>query len=660
MFHSVSEYAKAEEYSKKALTISKEIGDKKREATNYGNLGTVFQSLGEYIKARRYYEKALELRKETGDRKGEAADYGNLGTLFYTVGEYAKAKNYHEIALAIRKEIGDKEGEATDSGNLGNVFRDLGEYDKAEKYHTKAISICKEIEDIRGQCEWHFYLALDILAKGDIQKASSNLHASIYKNEDILGFLGESDQFKIAFVDEHALCYQLLSKLFCDNGKPYDALYVVELGRARALADLMSVRYAVEKQISIYPQTWVDIEKIMKNERNCACLYVSYFAKFIFLWILKAENPILFRGGNVDDCITVKGTDRNVDEILGSENFFRMFKVLAQGQCEDRSWFSSSANHPMRESSEDNGLAAVRLVGKEEEDKNQQPDFTLAKCYKMFIAPVVNLLNEPEIIIVPDRSLFKVPFAALKDESGTFLSEKFRIRIVPSLTTLKLIQNSPADYHSQTGALIVGDPDVGRVLYKGNIVSPVRLPFAEKEARMIGRLLGVQPLLGQQATKHAVLQGINSVSLVHFAAHGNAERGEIVLSPPPASMEIPEEKDYLLTMTDISQVRLRAKLVVLSCCHSARGQIRTEGVVGIARAFLGSGARSVLVALSAINDTATEQFMSRFYEHLVDGESASQSLQQAMKWMRDNGFCDIELWAPFMLIGDNVTFDFDK
>ena len=105
-------------------------------------------------------------------------------------------------------------------------------------------------------------------------------------------------------------------------------------------------------------------------------------------------------------------------------------------------------------------------------------------------------------------------------------------------------------------------------------------------------------------------------------------------------------------MTDISQVRLRAKLVVLSCCHSARGQIKTEGVVGIARAFLGSGARSVLVALSALNDIATEQFMSRFYKHLVGGESASQSLHQAMKWMRDDGFYDVELWAPFMLIGD--------
>ena len=277
----------------------------------------------------------------------------------------------------------------------------------------------------------------------------------------------------------------------------------------------------------------------------------------------------------------------------------------------------------------------------------------------MIIAPVTQLLDETEIIIVPDRSLFKVPFAALEDESGKFLSENFRIRIVPSLTILKLIQDSPADYHSQTGALIVGDPDVGEVLYKGRRETPIPLPCAREEAEMIGGLLGVQPLLQKQATKQAVLQRIHSVSLIHFAAHGDAERGEIVLTPQiPTDSKLPQEEDYLLTMTEISQVRLRAKLVVLSCCHSAHRQTRAEGVVGIARAFLGSGARSVLVALWAIEDRATKQFMCHFYEHLVRGESASESLHQTMKWMRSNSFSKVGQWAPFLLIGDNVTFDF--
>ena len=170
------------------------------------------------------------------------------------------------------------------------------------------------------------------------------------------------------------------------------------------------------------------------------------------------------------------------------------------------------------------------------------------------------------------------------------------------------------------------------------------------------------PLLGEDATKPVVLERTKSGSLVHIAAHGNAERGEIALAPPASTTWIPQEEDYLLKMSDIAKVQVRAKLVVLSCCHSGREQIRVQGVVGIARAFLGSGARSVLVALWALDDNATKKLMSRsFYQHLVRGESASVSLHAAMKRMRDHGFhTKVPSWAPFMLIGDDITFAFGK
>ncbi|XP_073242786.1 tetratricopeptide repeat protein 28-like [Porites lutea] len=305
-------------------------------------------------------------------------------------------------------------------------------------------------------------------------------------------------------------------------------------------------------------------------------------------------------------------------------------------------------------SSQEDRVAALRPFELDEDDQEQEPSPTLELLYKIFITPVADLLDEPEILIVPDRSLYKIPFAALKDENGKYLSETFRIRIVPSLTTLKLIQERPATQCNDRSVLIVGDPDVSYVSEFS------QLSFARKEAKMIAEWLGVQPLLGCQATKQAVLESMHSASLIHFAAHGDAERGEIVLAPVQPVNRPLHKDDYVLTTADVSEVKLTAKLVVLSCCHSALGHIRAEGVVGIARAFLGSGARSVLVALWAIEDEATEQFMGRFYEHLVRGESATESLHQAMKWMRENGFPEVRKWAPFMLIGDNVTFDFRK
>jgi len=405
----------------------------------------------------------------------------------------------------------------------------------------------------------------------------------------------------------------------------------------------MATQYSVESYISADPQSWIGIENIMKKESNSSCLYISYHDRDLFFWVLKTSGIIHFRRITVDEKLVGAGLVDKLHNFFAKS--FRSFGIVCEEDCEDRSLNDVQS------------LAALRLI-EEEDEESGNSESSLSLYYRMLIIPVVDLLEEPELIVVPDRCLNQVPFPALTDEGGKYLSEKYRIRIVPSLTTLKLLQDSPADYHSQTGALIVGDPAVGTVHYKREEMSFSRLPCALSEAVMIGRLLDVQPLSGQHATKQAVLDRLYSVSLIHFAAHGNAGRGEIALSPVRPRNRIPEEDNYLLTMSDIAKVQLRAKLVVLSCCHSACGQIRAEGVVGIARAFVGSGARSVLVALWAISDKATEQLMCRFYEYLVRGESASESLYQAMKWMRGNGFDMVCEWAPFMLIGDNVTFDF--
>jgi len=51
--------------------------------------------------------------------------------------------------------------------------------------------------------------------------------------------------------------------------------------------------------------------------------------------------------------------------------------------------------------------------------------------------------------------------------------------------------------------------------------------------------------------------------------------------------------------------------------------------------------------------------MTHFYDHLTSGKSAGESLHETMTWMRCNGF-GVNQWAPFILIGDDVTFDFRK
>ena len=74
-------------------------------------------------------------------------------------------------------------------------------------------------------------------------------------------------------------------------------------------------------------------------------------------------------------------------------------------------------------------------------------------------------------------------------------------------------------------------------------------------------------------------------------------------------------------------------------------------MVGIARAFLAAGARSVLVALWPIDDEATMMFMKSFYRHLKEGKTASAAVQQPMKFIRESEqFSEMRYWAPFILL----------
>ena len=315
--------------------------------------------------------------------------------------------------------------------------------------------------------------------------------------------------------------------LLCITRDRYKGLDVVELGRARALADSMSAQYSVEEQVVFSHLLESNgAASITKKESSCVCLYISSLKQMLLFWILKEGRIIGFRLVDINDCLNNKATVRDVEDMF-ADKVSRKLYVVAPELCEDQSHLPSNANHPERISYH---TASRLIVLDDEEDQQVHPDPTLADGYKMIIAPVFDLLDgEGEVVIVPDPFLFKVPFEALQDKDGSYLSETFRIRIVPSLTTLNLIHNSPAEYHSQTGALIVGDPDVGRVLYKGIKVYKSSLPFAREEARMLGRILGAQTLLGNEATKQAVLHSIHSMSLVHIAAHGNPKTEKFIL-----------------------------------------------------------------------------------------------------------------------------------
>ena len=102
------------------------------------------------------------------------------------------------------------------------------------------------------------------------------------------------------------------------------------------------------------------------------------------------------------------------------------------------------------------------------------------------------------------------------------------------------------------------------------------------------------------------------------------------------------------------RMRLKATLVVLSACQTGLGEdVRGEGLVGLTRAFLYAGARSVAVTLLDVSDVGTEELMKRFYGELRTGTSKDVALQRAMVAVHRNPSRSHPFyWAPFTLIGD--------
>ena len=129
------------------------------------------------------------------------------------------------------------------------------------------------------------------MKEGKIEEAISYFLSDIEKCEQMRGSLPrQRSSLRFPSADRNIHSYSDLSMLLCVNGNPIKALYVSELSRARALADLMSAQYSVENQIFIVILAHgLSLESVVAKECNRTCLYVSYNPRWrIYLWTLKA------------------------------------------------------------------------------------------------------------------------------------------------------------------------------------------------------------------------------------------------------------------------------------------------------------------------------------------------------------------------------------
>ena len=109
----------------------------------------------------------------------------------------------------------------------------------------------------------------------------------------------------------------------------------------------------------------------------------------------------------------------------------------------------------------------------------------------------------------------------------------------------------------------------------------------------------------------------------------------------------------VLTAKDIANLDLKgADLVVLSACKTAQGKATPEGVYGLQRAFKKAGVGTIVMSLWSVSDNVTSEFMTTFYERLVDSHNAwnkRKAFEEAKEIIRKK-HPEPFYWAAFVML----------
>ncbi len=264
------------------------------------------------------------------------------------------------------------------------------------------------------------------------------------------------------------------------------------------------------------------------------------------------------------------------------------------------------------------------------------------------------------LVIVPDDALNRVPFAALRPEpGGEPLAVRYEITEATSATLWLRWRQARQERSSPAfaPALVLADPEDASKRAAGLSLPGGlgKLPGARREAKAVVRHLGGgsrSRVGGEASESYLKSHGAGPFGIVHFATHAwtddvEPDRSFILLSPGDGGKE-----DGFLQMREIVGLDLRGRIVVLSACSSAAGEIlRGEGVMGLARAFFQAGAHTVVASLWPLRDDHGAALFDRFYHHLGRGLSVSAALRAAQRDRMEDG-APAAAWAGVVVLGD--------
>jgi tetratricopeptide (TPR) repeat protein len=234
------------------------------------------------------------------------------------------------------------------------------------------------------------------------------------------------------------------------------------------------------------------------------------------------------------------------------------------------------------------------------------------------------------VLVVPDRALFSLPFAALKPDAR-WLGETASLIVSPSIR------------HYLNAQRVVAPESGIDILDAGT----EELSAARLEVGTLGRLLeGREHRIHRPAMRDTLLK-LGPARVWHFAGHANFRAD----NPFYSSLQL---HDAPVFAADLRTRRVAVRLATLSACHSGGGASAPgEEFSGMVRSLLEMGARSVIAALWPVSDESAAFWMSAFYKRWLDGQSLTRSIREAQDDTRREWPSPYH-WSAFTLFGAEI------
>lgn len=695
VYHDLGDLDQARTYFERARTHSRTVERKADEARFLNNIGWILYRQGRLEEALDSSSQALAMGRALKNPPLVAAASHNIGVVEIALGRPQTGLAALTEALSIRR--GEEGGTLFDQvqtlREIGTAYHRLGDVQRAADSFSQALDLARQIGSPGLQAEALFRQALLDRDQGKIEDALRRIRESLDLIESVRSLVA-SETLRTSFFASKRSYYELYLDLLMrlhetDPGGGHEAaaLAASELARARGLLDLLAGKVDLiqgidpllkQREAELVGQlSWI-LDQLSRQKPDSGSAEAEALRRQLAetesdLERLKAETRLLspqYAEVRYPTALSLEGAQgllngrtAFLEYFVGQESSF-LFVVTREG-------LTSYRLPPAEELA--NRVRSLREVLRQP-NSLQFPRFRkeARELYEELLAPAASLLDgKTDLLISPDGPLHLLPFEVLlTGETGRsfadipYLLRTHAVSYTPSASVLGgLARLGLAD--GKASKLFIGFADPALAAPppppRTRSASPdlPQLPGTRDEVRAIANLYPAEQValyMGDLATEENVKsnQLLERTPRVHFATHGlfyedRPERSALVLTPPgPGSRE-----DGYLRVDEIFNLKLGADLLVLSACETGRGKdVRGEGLVGLTRAFLYAGARSLVVSLWPVQDTTTPELMVGFYSHLAPGRSKAEALRQAKLQMIEGGRAHPYYWAPFVLAGD--------